>query len=174
MTDTERAIQALRTIEGERELTDREERSMVGLLKCSAEDRAERAAATRRSEIKKRLRKLGARIPDAIKYDEAALLELEAAKIERDKTLGRLIGVGTAPKADRNDYPPRLPFPAQCSHYPGGAHCPNNGEVWLYGPDGARVPGGPICKSCADACVTEYAEKLGEVWTTRPVEILNA
>lgn len=48
--------------------------------------------------------------------------------------------------------------------------CTRDAVVWLYGPDGDAVPGGRMCRDCADEVVREYREKLGEVWTTRPLD----
>ena len=63
------------------------------------------------------------------------------------------------------------PSAPRCDHWPGdGSRCAGAGTLVLFAPDGDRVPGGPICKRCAHAITTEYREKLGEVWTTRPAE----
>lgn len=50
-----------------------------------------------------------------------------------------------------------------------GTHgCRGHVTVTLHAPDGDRVPGG-YCGPCALRCALEYAEKLGEVWTIRPI-----
>jgi hypothetical protein len=51
--------------------------------------------------------------------------------------------------------------------------CTKNATHWLHAPDGRKVPGCWYCEQHATACVDEYREKLGEVWTARPIDHLG-
>lgn len=62
---------------------------------------------------------------------------------------------------------PSCSIPSTCDHWT-PARCTAAGEVWLYAPDGNRVPMGKVCQSHAAACIAEYQAKLGEEWTARP------
>ena len=42
--------------------------------------------------------------------------------------------------------------------------CPNPVVGALVPPCLHMIPGGWSCQSCADRCIKEYAEKLGETW----------
>ena len=48
--------------------------------------------------------------------------------------------------------------------YDGRNRCPRPATGKLYAPDGEPVPGGRYCTECAGSIVSEYLEKLGEVW----------
>ena len=65
----------------------------------------------------------------------------------------------------------------RCSHYNGvgiGAdRCRADATHWLFDPDGEKNPGGWVCKAHGDAIVEEYAAKLGERWTLRPIDELG-
>ena len=50
------------------------------------------------------------------------------------------------------------------------ARCTRPGEVRLICPDGKPCPCGPFCLTCAQACVDEYREKLGEGWSYREAQ----
>jgi len=47
--------------------------------------------------------------------------------------------------------------------------CTNTAEVWLLNNEGKDTPGGYMCVKCANDCITEYREKLGWHWSTRPL-----
>ena len=49
-----------------------------------------------------------------------------------------------------------------------GERCPERATVRIHAPDGQEVPGCWMCTAHAAAVVAEYAEKLGETWTTTP------
>lgn len=49
--------------------------------------------------------------------------------------------------------------------------CGEDAVVWLRSPDGALNPGGYLCQRHADTIVTEYREKLGEIWTLEILEV---
>jgi len=51
--------------------------------------------------------------------------------------------------------------------------CTNAATVWLHAPDGRKVPGCWYCQQHANAIVTEYREKLNEVWTARKIDNLG-
>lgn len=56
---------------------------------------------------------------------------------------------------------------ARCDHWSTvtGLRCESTDpRYFLIAPDGDRVPGGPLCTSCAVAVVTEYRNKLGGDW----------
>ena len=40
--------------------------------------------------------------------------------------------------------------------------CQNRAEGWLLTPEGD--PSGVSCQNCADLCMSEYREKLKEIW----------
>jgi hypothetical protein len=63
-------------------------------------------------------------------------------------------------------------LPRQCSIWERGQpRCARPAEFYLYAPGSTSpVPGGLICGECVVACVVEYEEKLGEVWTFEPIE----
>ena len=62
----------------------------------------------------------------------------------------------------------------KCTHYRrvprGHSRCANSATVHLYAPDGAPCPGARLCRQCADEVIAEYSGKLGEVWTTKPID----
>lgn len=69
-------------------------------------------------------------------------------------------GVYTVPAGD-----PVLAGHCRCSHYAAdGTRCVRPAVGVLNGPNGDRVPG-VSCRECGEACVAEYAAKLGEAWT---------
>jgi len=58
-----------------------------------------------------------------------------------------------------------------CSHWPdGGGRCRSAATVALCAPDGEPIPAPWHCKAHADAIVSEYAEKLGQRWSTYAVD----
>jgi len=61
-------------------------------------------------------------------------------------------------------------YPPQCYTWQ-PSRCPRTATVYLFAPDGMPNPGGWVCQEHADATVAEYRDKLGEVWTTRPLII---
>ncbi|MCY4318357.1 MAG: hypothetical protein OXE76_04035 [Alphaproteobacteria bacterium] len=54
---------------------------------------------------------------------------------------------------------------ATCVNYPANARCTERATGVLFAPNGAPVPSGLLCTSCASAIVDEYAAKLGQTWT---------
>lgn len=48
--------------------------------------------------------------------------------------------------------------------------CRDHADYWLIQPDGRRNPGGWTCAEHGRATVTEYADKLGELWTLQPID----
>jgi hypothetical protein len=58
----------------------------------------------------------------------------------------------------------------RCQHYDqDGRRCATEATHRMYSPDGP-VPGGLYCLPHGQACIDEYAEKLGERWHLRPVD----
>lgn len=47
-----------------------------------------------------------------------------------------------------------------------GFRCSNQATVRLVAPDGQAIAGPGSCTGHADEATTEYADKLGEQWTT--------
>lgn len=71
-----------------------------------------------------------------------------------------------------NDQHLRFPFPPRCAFWSrNGWRCQNRAATYLYGPDGKPNPGGYYCADDAAKTIAEYAEKLGEAWTTQPLQI---
>lgn len=59
----------------------------------------------------------------------------------------------------------------RCDHWDrAGNRCTATATVHLCSPSGAPIPGGGDCDKHAQACIQEYAEKLGEVWTCYPID----
>jgi len=50
-----------------------------------------------------------------------------------------------------------------------GNICQNDATVFYVAPDGEQVPGAGACDMHARRTVLEYRDKMGEVWTLRPV-----
>ena len=57
----------------------------------------------------------------------------------------------------------------RCTQYTGQTRCDDPATRRLYQPDGRLNPGGYLCATHAEAVTSEYAAKLHETWTTRPV-----
>jgi hypothetical protein len=57
-----------------------------------------------------------------------------------------------------------------CNHWTGRVRCDRVADVTLHDPDGDMVPGGFYCRPHAEACVTEYREKLGEQWSVKSLD----
>lgn len=57
----------------------------------------------------------------------------------------------------------------QCGNYIGVKRCTRKAIHWIVNPDGKDNPGGKVCEECGTGVVTEYKEKLEEVWTLRPL-----
>ena len=67
-----------------------------------------------------------------------------------------------------------FPFPPQCYSWPAPhQRCQETATVLLLTPDGQSFPGNWYCRPCADRIVAEYAEKLGERWTTEPLHAVT-
>lgn len=49
--------------------------------------------------------------------------------------------------------------------------CTNEAEFDLFNEKEEKVPGGPFCQRCAEACINEYKEKLGWTWTMQRLEL---
>lgn len=65
----------------------------------------------------------------------------------------------------------------QCSTYPvpsPGNRCRATATALLFQPNGEPNPGGWICDAHGTAVVDEYAKKLGETWTLRPLHRYDA
>ena len=60
----------------------------------------------------------------------------------------------------------------RCNHWApvGTSRCEAPAVARLYAPDGKANPGGWYCGAHATAITTEYADILGERWTTRPLD----
>lgn len=55
----------------------------------------------------------------------------------------------------------------RCDNWIRSVRCDRDGVVRLVAPTGELVPGGPVCRHCAEQIIVEYSEKLGERWTSR-------
>ena len=58
---------------------------------------------------------------------------------------------------------------ARCDSWVNDRRCHRDASVRLYAPDGKRCPSGPICRQCAEEIVSEYREKLDQVWSFEAV-----
>ena len=66
-----------------------------------------------------------------------------------------------------------FPFAPRCGFWPHtGSRCTAPAAVWLRAPDGKLVPGCYYCRRHANATVSEYQAKLGERWSTVPLNVL--
>ena len=61
------------------------------------------------------------------------------------------------------------PYPPPCSHYGGRVRCTAPATHWYLDSEGALNPGGYTCEAHGRATVAEYAARLGETWTLRPI-----
>ena len=60
-----------------------------------------------------------------------------------------------------------------CNHYSGRTRCATAATVKMFAQDGTPVPGGYYCRPHAEAAIAEYAEKLGQQWTSVDVDWLG-
>lgn len=52
----------------------------------------------------------------------------------------------------------------------GSSRCKSLATVWLFDSSGQANPGGYLCQKHVDLIITEYRDKLGEEWTTQPID----
>ena len=57
----------------------------------------------------------------------------------------------------------------RCTHYTERTRCEATATVRLLHPDGSPNPGGYVCGAHGETIVAEYRTKLGELWTTMPL-----
>lgn len=57
-----------------------------------------------------------------------------------------------------------------CTHYDGATRCPQEAILQVVQPDGQDCPGCRLCGRHYVEMATEYAIKLEETWTARPLE----
>ncbi len=63
----------------------------------------------------------------------------------------------------------RIPPPGANDLHPAAKPCTREATHKLIAPNGTLIPGG-LCLEHGQAVVEEYAAKLGETWTLRPVD----
>ena len=68
---------------------------------------------------------------------------------------------------------PIYPFIPQCSHWH-GQRCPKQAYYDVLTEEGCECPGGPVCRTCGYAIVSEYRFKLRSQWGLRAIKTLKA
>lgn len=61
----------------------------------------------------------------------------------------------------------------RCSTYTSrstNSRCKDKATMWLLHPDGTRNPGGYVCEHHGNAVLTEYREKLNEIWGSELID----
>ena len=58
----------------------------------------------------------------------------------------------------------------RCSEYIKKEQCGRTAALYLLHPDGSRNPGGWVCREHGEVILSEYSEKLGEIWKIEEME----